>query len=105
MLIWGARSQSSGGRIMQPIKSAEEKIADLRLFIPKATNAILQFQALLTRLETDSDFRKLWNRDSGAALSAVGIDPEARRELGLGPYEDGAQCVNCITPGGNACHC
>lgn len=90
---------------MQPIKSAEEKIADLHLFIPKATNAILQFQALLTRLETDSDFRKLWNRDSGAALSAVGIDPEARRELGLGPYEDGAQCVNCITPGGNACHC
>lgn len=91
---------------MKPIKTAEEKVADLRTFIPNAKRAIVQFEALLTRLEMDPEFRKLWNNDSGAALRAVGINPDSRMELGLGPYEDeGAQCKNCITPQGNACHC
>jgi hypothetical protein len=88
-----------------PIKTANEKIADLKVFLPNAKKAIAQFEALSARLEADADFRKLWETDSAKALEAVGIDPEARQEMGLGPYEHGPECNNCITPQGNACHC
>jgi hypothetical protein len=87
-----------------PVKSAKEKLQDLRTFIPNAKKAIAQFEQLARRLE-EPEFQKLWESDSAAALRAVGIDPEARQEMGLPAYKDGAQCNNCITPGGNACHC
>lgn len=88
-----------------PAKDAATKIADLKVFIPNAKKAIDQFEALLARMEADAGFRTLWETDSAQALIAVGIDPESRSEMGLGPYSDGPQCVNCITPQGNACHC
>jgi hypothetical protein len=71
---------------------------------PNAKKAVEQFEALLARLEAEEDFRKLWNTDSAKALMAVNIDPQARQEIGLGPYERGPECNNCITPMGNACH-
>lgn len=88
-----------------PVKSAHDKIADLKEFIPNAKRAIEQFEALLSRLESEEDFRAMWERDSGEALRAVGIDPESRSEMGFGPYDRGPECNNCITPQGNACHC
>jgi hypothetical protein len=87
-----------------PVKSAKEKLQDLRTFIPNAKKAIGQFEQLAKRLE-EPEFQKLWDSDSAAALRAVGIDPEARQEMGLPAYEDGAQCNNCLTPLGHACHC
>ncbi len=90
---------------MIPPKDAAAKIADLKDFIPKAKIAIGQFEALLARLESDASFRTIWNTNSEQALIAVGIDPESRTEMGLGPYSDGPECNNCITPQGRACHC
>lgn len=89
-----------------PIKSAQEKINDLRSFIPNARKALSQFEELLRRMETDESFRTLWDSNPGEALRSVGIDPDSRTEMGHGRYdEEGAQCNNCITPNGNACHC
>lgn len=87
------------------MKSAKEKIQDLKIFIPNARKAIGQFEELLRRLESEEEMRKLWETDSAEALKAVGIDPESRIEMGLGPYRDGPECNYCITPKGNACHC
>ena len=91
---------------MTPVKTADQKIEDLRTFMPNARRAIEQFQALLDRLEAEPDFRTLWNTDPAAALQAVGIDPDSRTEMGLEPYQvKGPECNYCITPQGNACHC
>jgi hypothetical protein len=54
-----------------PIKTADEKIADLKVFIPNARKAIEQFEALLSRLESEEAFRSLWETDSAKALEAV----------------------------------
>jgi hypothetical protein len=87
-----------------PVKSAKEKLQDLRTFIPNAKKAIVQFEQLAKRLE-EPEFQKLWDSDSAAALRAVGINPEARQEMGLPAYDQGARCDYCITPQGNTCHC
>ena len=91
---------------MTPVKTAEQKIEDLRTFVPNARRAVEQFQALLERLEAEAEFRTLWNTDPAAALQAVGIDPDSRMEMGLESYRiRGAECRNCVTPMGHACHC
>ena len=87
------------------VKSAEQKLKELKAFIPNAKKAIAQFEELQRRLETEENFRKLWDTDSAKALKAVGINPDARKETGRGPYERGPECTWCITPQGNACHC
>lgn len=86
-------------------KSAKQKIKDLDTFLSNSKRAIDQLTELKRRLETDEGFRQLWESDSAAALKAVGIDPEARQEMGYPPYSKGPECINCITPNGNACHC
>ncbi len=88
-----------------PVKSAHEKLQDTIAFLDNAKAAIAQIEEMRRLLETDEEFRKLWEADSAAALRQVGIDPEARQEMGFGPYEEGALCNNCITPQGKACHC
>lgn len=88
-----------------PLKSAQEKLKDTEAFLMNAKKAIAQLEEVKRRLESDATFRKLWDTDSAEALRQVGIDPEARHEMGLGPYEEGAQCKWCVTPQGNACHC
>ena len=87
------------------LKSAQEKIQELKVFIPNARKAVAQFEELLRRMESDESFRTLWDTDSAEALKAVGIDPEARAEMGKGSYAEGPECNYCITPNGNACHC
>ena len=88
-----------------PTKSAQEKIQELRQFIPNARRAITQFEELLRRMESEESFRSLWENNSAEALKAVGIDPEARQEMGKESYDRGPECNYCITPNGNACHC
>lgn len=89
-----------------PLKSADEMLAQLRDFLPNVRQAVIQFEELERRFGEDADFRALWEQDSAAALRAVGINPDARIEMGLEPYDrQGPQCVTCITPMGNACHC
>jgi hypothetical protein len=90
------------------IKSAEEKLRELNEYVPNLRTAVQQFEEMRTRLEQDESFRKLWETDSAAALRAVGINPDARMEMGLPRYDDaehGPECNLCITPMGNACHC
>lgn len=92
------------------MKNADEKLADTVEFVPNARRAIAQFEEVEHLLRDDVTFRNLWNTDSAAALRQVGIDPDARVEMGLGPYpdkdsKDGPECNWCITPNGNACHC
>jgi len=40
-------------------------------------------------------------------LRSVGIDPEARQEVGMAAFDDagGAQCFWCTTPSGSLCKC
>jgi hypothetical protein len=83
-------------------KTAKQKLEELKGFIPNAKKAIAQFENLKTKLETDDKFCKLWDSDSAEALRQVGINPEARVEMGLPPYSKGPECHNCITPQGNA---
>ena len=92
------------------MKSADEKLADTVEFLPNARRAIAQIEEVERLLHDDEEFRNLWNTDSAAALRQVGIDPDARVEMGLDPYpakddESGPRCDWCITPQGNACHC
>ncbi len=89
------------------VKSANQKIEELKVFIPNAHKAIAQFEELLRRMESDENFRGLWETNSAEALKAVGINPDSRMEMGKAPYNDerGPECNNCITPMGNACHC
>lgn len=88
-----------------PVKSADEKLQDTVTFLDNAKAAIAQIEEMKRLLETDQEFRKLWEADSAAALRQVGIDPESRQDMGLGPYAEGARCDWCVTPNGNACHC
>ena len=87
------------------MKSAAEEIAYLKTFIPNAKKAIAQFEEMQRLLETQEEFRKLWESNSADALRQVGINPDARVEMGKEPYPEGVQCNYCITPQGNACHC
>ena len=87
------------------VKSAQEKIQDLKVFIPNAKIAIAQFEEFLGKMEADASFRRLWETDSAAALRTVGINPDSRMEMGYEEYAQGPECNNCITPLGNACHC
>jgi hypothetical protein len=87
------------------VKPAVEVAKDLETWIPKAKKAIVLAEDLRQRLETDEEFQKLWETDSAEALRRVGIDPDARKEVGLPPYDQGPECTNCITPMGNYCHC
>jgi uncharacterized ferritin-like protein (DUF455 family) len=84
------------------IKSAKEKLGELRTFIPNVKKAIKQFEELKRRLETEEGFRKLWETNSAEALRQVGINPNARMEVGLDKYSKGPRCDWCITPQGNA---
>ena len=88
-----------------PKKTASQKLEDLKIFIPNAKKAISQFEELMNRLESDKEFCKLWEEDSSQALVQVGINPDARMEMGYEEYSKGPQCNNCVTPNGNACHC
>jgi hypothetical protein len=87
------------------MKTAKQKLKDLKTFLPNAKRAIKQTEKFAKLLETDSAFQKLWKEDSAAALRKVGINPDARMEMGLPPYKNGPECNWCITPQGNACHC
>lgn len=88
-----------------PLKSAKIMSADVGAFLDRARQALQVTEAFQKRLIEDADFAALWERDSAAALKAAGIDPEARQQVGFGPYSEGAQCNWCITPNGNSCHC
>jgi hypothetical protein len=90
------------------IKPAKQKLQELNEYLPNLKKAIQQFEDMRTRLEQDEAFCKLWETDSAAALRAVGINSDARMEMGLPPYDDaerGPRCDWCVTPKGNACHC
>ncbi len=87
------------------VKTADQMLAQLRIFLPNMRTAIGQFEELEQKFENDPDFRDLWERDSAAALRAVGIDPDVRTEMGFEPYDRGPNCDWCVTPQGNACHC
>ncbi len=88
------------------MKTAAEKLNDLKVFIPNAKRAIELTENFAKLLETDPAFQRLWESDSAAALRQVGIDPDARIAMGYPPYsERGPECNWCITPQGNACHC
>jgi hypothetical protein len=92
------------------MKNADEKLASTVEFLPLARRAIGQIEEVERLLRDDEAFRNLWNTDSAAALRQVGIDPDARMEMGRGPYpdkdaKDGPECDWCITPMGNLCHC
>ena len=69
-----------------PVKSADDKLQDTIAFLENARTAIAQIEEMKRLLQTDEEYRKLWEADSAAALRQVGIDPEARQEMGLGPY-------------------
>jgi hypothetical protein len=88
-----------------PVKPAKQMASELSQFLVNARKSVKQIEELQRRLENESDFQKLWESDSAKALQEVGIDPNARMEVGKEPYERGPECVYCITPMGNACHC
>lgn len=88
-----------------PFKNAQVMAQDVGAFLVKARDALAKTEAFQHRLVNDADFAALWDKDSAAALREMGIDPEARQEMGYGPYDEGAQCKWCTTPNGNACHC
>jgi hypothetical protein len=88
-----------------PIKSAQVMATDVGVFVERARAALATTEAFQKRLTTDAEFAALWDRDSAAALREAGIDPEARQEVGFGPYSSGPECNWCITPLGNTCHC
>ena len=85
-----------------PKKSAEQKLQEYETFLPNAQRAVAMFAEHKRRLETEADFRALWESDPAATLRAVGIDPDSRTEMGHGPYSfGGVTCEWCITPLGN----
>ncbi len=87
------------------VKPAKQMASELAQFIGNVRRSIQQLEDLQRRLETDATFRKAWESDSAKALRTVGINPDARMEVGRGAYERGPECTWCITPKGNACHC
>jgi hypothetical protein len=74
-------------------------------FISNVKTSVQQLEELHRRLETEKQFQKLWETDSGKALRAVGINPDARMEAGRESYERGPECVMVHHPAGNAWHC
>jgi uncharacterized ferritin-like protein (DUF455 family) len=88
-----------------PVKSADEMLKSTVSFLDKLRKAVAQLEEMKRRLEGDAEFRKLWETNSAAALRQVGINPDARMEVGLEAYEKGPRCDWCVTPNGNACHC
>ena len=87
------------------MKTAAEKLKDSKTFLENAKRATKLLERFTELLETDPLFQRLWEKDSAAALRQVGIDPQARMEMGLPPYEKGPECNWCYTPLGNLCHC
>ncbi|WP_375289323.1 hypothetical protein [Qipengyuania sp.] len=87
------------------VKTAKVMAADLGEFRKKAEAALEKIEAFQKRLETEPEFQALWESDSAQALKVMGIDPEARQEVGREAYVLGPECDWCITPKGNACHC
>lgn len=87
------------------VKPASVMANDLSDFLKKAAVATKKIEDFKTRLENDAEFQKLWENDSAKALIEMGIDPDARTEVGEQPYIMGPRCDWCITPNGNACHC
>jgi hypothetical protein len=93
-----------------PIEPAPRMAAKTDEWLARVSRELKKIETLRNRLRDDANFQDLWNRDSAQALRDVGINPDARTEVGLEPYADavakrGVQCNNCITPMGNACHC
>jgi hypothetical protein len=84
------------------VKPATEKLRDTIAFLDNAKKAMEQIEEMRRRLESDKSFCQLWEMDSAQALRQVGINPEARTEIGKEPYVRGPECVWCITPHGNA---
>jgi len=74
-------------------------------FISNVKTSVQQLEELHRRLETEKQFQKLWETDSGKALRAVGINPDVRMEAGRESYERGPECVMVHHPAGNAWHC
>ena len=87
------------------VKPAVVKLRDTITFLDGSKKAIMQIEEMRRRLESDKAFCELWEKDSAEALRQVGINPDARTEMGLEPYEEGPRCDWCVTPQGNACHC
>ena len=87
------------------VKPADVMASDLGAFLEKAAAAAKQIEDFKARLESDPAFQKLWEQDSAKALTEMGINPDARMEVGEEPYVMGPRCDWCITPKGNACHC
>ncbi len=87
------------------MKTAAEKLKDSKAFLENAKHATKLLEKFTQLLETDPTFQRLWETDSAAALRQVGIDPDARMQMGLPPYEKGPECNWCYTPKGNLCHC
>jgi|GEM_PF-3133121 hypothetical protein len=71
------------------------------------TVALGQLEAVHKLLRDDSAAQALWLTDTKAVLRSVGIDPEARQEVGMAAFDDagGAQCFWCTTPSGSLCKC
>jgi hypothetical protein len=89
-------------------RSADRDIKVVNEFVPKAATAIRKLETLRDKLKNDPEFRKLYETDFIAALEKVGIDPNARTEMGLPPLEKDkipSDSHSCITPNGNACLC
>jgi len=87
------------------VKPAKQMASELSDFLENAKKSIEQIENLKNKLENDEDFQRLWESDSAKALIALGITPDARMEMGKEPYIMGPECIWCITPKGNACHC
>lgn len=93
---------------MPDVRPAAEMAERVDAKLDKIQSALAQLETFRDRLRNDSEFQNLWNSDSAAALREVGIDPDARTEMGYPPYDDperGPMCEMCWTPNGNLCHC
>lgn len=87
------------------MKTAAEKLKDSKEFLKNAKQATKQLEKFTELIEKDPKFQQLWEKDSAAALRQVGINPDARMEMGKPPYSKGPECNWCYTPLGNLCHC
>ncbi len=87
------------------VRPPEEMASNADDFVMKVRQELDKLEKLRDRLRDDEDFQNLWSSDSAAALREVGINPDARMELGHEPYDRGPECTWCITPMGNSCHC
>ncbi len=79
------RQKANKKRKNKQMKTAKQKLQDLKTFLPNAKRAIEQTEKFAKLLENDPAFQKLWEKDSAAALRQVGINPDARMEMGLPP--------------------